>query len=68
MSMYSHLFSCLKHVFAMDKLLASQKFMSQSPTLFLISSPNFPMTCDTTLFPTFVFQLPIIISMSCFGV
>ena len=49
----------------METLLVSQKSASQSPALFLSPSPHFLMTFD---FPTFVFQSPIFVSMSCFGV
>lgn len=65
---HSHLCGCLKHVFVMNKLLASQKSMNRSPASFVTSSTNFPMMLDSVLFPTFASQSPIITSTSCSAV
>ena len=63
----SGLFGCLKPAFVMDRLLALQKSTSWSPASFLTPNPNFPTIFDSALFPTFAFQLPVIIRMSSFG-
>lgn len=49
---YSHQFSCLKHVFAMGKLLTTQISMRRSPASFLNPWSKFPTRLDSVLFPT----------------
>lgn len=57
---------CLKRVYTMDRMLASQKSTSQSPASLLSPSPNFPKNCFISSFciPSHL-QLPARLDLLC---